>query len=85
MATKIKYNVVHGRPVGKDSEGATIYKNMQVGVVMEKDGRFLLKLNYLPAEGSLFFNLWKPKAKAEPKPEPKAEVIADDGDDEAPF
>jgi hypothetical protein len=84
MATKNKivFNVLHGRPTGKDAEGKTIYKNTQIGVVLKVGDRYVQKLNYIPANGEMFFNLWKPKPKVEPKPEPVVDPLEED---DSPF
>lgn len=85
MATKNKivFNVVHGRPTGKNAEGKILFANTQIGVVLKlADGRYTLKMNYIPTEGEMFFNLWKPKPKVEPKPEPVVDPLEED---EAPF
>lgn len=61
MSWKVKKNIVHYRKISEDKSVA-----QTVGAILEKDGKLMMRLNYIPTGGGdLVFNLFDPKVKEE--------------------
>lgn len=86
MARKYDVVAITGKYTGKDGKEKMNYKS--VGMVLEKDGKFYLKLNHLVTvhdDGHIvnFFNLYAPRDAAQPQAAPPSNEPS--FDDNIPF
>lgn len=82
-----KYDIVHTEKY-EGREGEKV-KYTNIGAVIEKDGKFYIKLNVIPVGWNGFASLYEPKPKEgqtqRTKPQQPGLGNMDDFDDDIPF